>query len=259
MLIGSVSEQASGPVEFSLLSRDPDGLDLVALRAAAGGHRIQVIDTRGLGDDLRAAGRKPESADVDRLVVPDLFPALDRAILLPTDTVVSADVAELAAVDLSRHLLAAPDPAGKSRASGFAVLNAAANRLRNATAASTELRRRAYGRHRFDFDAFDTGVLVLNLAAWRDRDLTATYLPYIQEFGLTYRELLHLIVGPDRAMLPERWHAVPGRSAVPDPALTHWSEATKPWSSDIVPDRERWHAARDRLDAMPPSAVPTPG
>ncbi len=248
VLLSSVRVQASGPVEFWVLTRDPDQLDLAALRAAAGPHRIELISTRALGDDLRAAGRKPSVADRDRLVIPELFANLDRVVVLPADAVVSTDIAELASIDLGGHLLAAADPAGKARASGFAVLNTAANRLRNATAASAELRRRAYARHRFDFDAFATDVLVLDLVAWRDRGLSEWSLPYVEEFGLTFRELLHLIVGPDRLVLAESWHAVPGRSAVSEPALTHWSEATKPWSNDVAPDQQRWHAARDRLD-----------
>ena len=99
------------------------------------------------------------------------------------------------------------------------MLNAAANRLGARTAAATELRRRAYARHRFDFDAFDIDVLVLDLAAWRIAAVLPTYIPYLEEFGLTLRELLHLAVGPDRAVVPQRWYAVPGRSVIANPAL----------------------------------------
>jgi lipopolysaccharide biosynthesis glycosyltransferase len=248
VLIGTVADHAAASVEFSVFARDSRSLELTALEAAAGGHRVRIIDTAGLGEDLRAAGRRASRADLDRLVLPELLHDLDRVVMLPAAAVVYADVAELAATDLGGHLIAAADPAGRPRTSGFGVLNTAANRLRNATAASAELRRRAYARHRFDFDAFATDVLVLDLAAWRARDIAGNYLAYVEEFGLSYRELLHFVVGPDRAVLAERWHAVPGRSAVADPALVHWGEPTKPWSSDLAPDRERWYAARDRLD-----------
>lgn len=245
VLISSAVEHAGNPMTFFLLARDPKAVDVDALPVAQP-HQIRLIDTRGLGDDLRAAGRKLSATDRDLLAVPDLVDMCDRAVVVPAHAVVSDDLTALARLDLGGHLVAATDPAGKARSSGFAVLNTAANRLRDATAAATELRRRAYARHRFDFDAFDTSVFVLDLGAWRERGLTAWSLPYVQEFGLTYRELLHLIVGPDRFVLDERWHTVPGRSAVNNPALTHWSEPTKPWSRDLVPDQQRWYAARNR-------------
>jgi len=163
--------------------------------------------------------------------------------------VVEADIASLAAVDLGGHLFAAPEPAGRTRVSGFGLLNNAANRLGKATTAAAELRRRGYARHTFDFDAFDPEVIVLDLAAWRSRELTALSLSYIEEFGFTRRELLHFLVGPDWSVLPERWHAVPGRSIIEDPALLHWSEEPRPWSDDVAREQQRWFAARAQLEA----------
>ena len=108
--------------------------------------------------------------------------------------------------------------------SGFGVLHGAGNRLRSRTAASTELRRQGHARHRFDFDAFEVDLLVLDLEEARRRSLVQTYVPYVEEFGLSFREILLLEVGPHRVVLPERWHVVPNRSAEADPLLVHWAE-----------------------------------
>ena len=215
VLLSSVAEHASGEVRFFLLTRHDELPGAAALRTAAGGFPVDVISTASVGNDLRAAGQAPAPLDIDRFVLPELLPDVGRVVVLPAASVVSADISELFALDLGGRLLAAPDPAGRSGDSGFGVLNAAANRLGARTAAATELRRRAYARHRFDFDAFDIDVMVLDLAAWRDRALLTTYIPYVEEFGLTLRELLHLAVGPDRAVVPARWYAVPGRSVIP--------------------------------------------
>ncbi len=239
-LLTSVTAGTTVALQFVLLSRDPASLDTAALAAAAGGSAVQAVSLSGLGRDLRAAGREVSDEDVARLAIPELL-EVDRVVILPVDAVASADLAELTGFDLGGRLLAAPPVAGRRQASGYGVLNAAANRLAGATTAAAELRRR-YARHRFDFDAFDADVLVLDTARWRAERLTEQGLALIEEFGLTYHELLHFLVGADRAELPGRWHQVPGRSLISDPALVHWSGPIKPWSAELVPERDRWHA-----------------
>ncbi|SDS66450.1 Glycosyl transferase family 8 [Friedmanniella luteola] len=245
VLLASVAAHTARPVRFLLLTQHPDELDAGALVAALPGHTVDVVDTRTVGGDLRAAGRKLPAADVDALLLPHLLPGSARAVVLPVDAVVEADVAELAELDLDGRLLAAAQPAGTGSASGFAVLNTAANRLGDQTVPAAELRRRAYGRHAFDFEAFDVSVLVVDLDAWRAHEVLGEQLSWVEEFGLGFRELLHLAVGPDRAVLPPRWHRVPGRDVVDhDVALLHWAGRTKPWSPDLAPEQDRWWAHR---------------
>ena len=99
--------------------------------------------------------------DLDLLVLSELLPSVDRIVVLPVDAMATADIAELYDLDLGGNLLAAPD---RRRAtvgsSGFGVIHGAGLRLGPKTKAATELRRRAYARHAFDFDAFTTDVLV---------------------------------------------------------------------------------------------------
>ena len=248
VLLRSLAESTSRPLQIWLLSRDSSALDLERLRRAAPEARIVVVDTAGLGDDVRTPqGRRPARRDLDLLVLSELLPQLDRVVVLPVDSVVLDDVAELAELDLGGHLLAAARSVGLRLGSGFGVVHGAGNRLKERTVAATELRRQAHARHRFDFDAFDTDVLVVDAAAWRRRRMVETYLPYIEEFGLTLRELLHFEVGPHRATVPDRWHLVPTRSPVVEPALLHWAEKPKPWSVDMAPAQQYWHDVRARV------------
>jgi hypothetical protein len=62
-------------------------------------------------------------------------------------------------------------------------------------------------------------VLVLDAAQWRTQDLLTSLAPYVETYGMTYRNVLLLEVGPHRAVLPERWNAIPGKTAVAKPAL----------------------------------------
>jgi hypothetical protein len=248
VLLGSAVEQCSRRVQAWVIARKPDRLDVEGLRAAAGGATVTVVGTGGLGADLRRMdGTKPPGSDTDLLSLGHLLPDVARVVLLPNNSVVVGDLAELADLDLAGKLLAAPTVVGERGASGFGVLHSAGNRLRSRTAASAELRRQGHARHRFDFDAFEVDLLVLDLEEARRRSLLQTYVPYVEEFGLGFREILLLEVGPHRVVLPERWHVVPNRSAEAEPLLVHWAEAAKPWSEDVVEREELWHEAAARV------------
>jgi hypothetical protein len=244
VLLGSAVEHCSRRVHAWVIARKPDRLDVAALRAAAGGATVTLLGTWGLGADLRRMdGTKPPGSDIDLLSLGHLLPDVGRAVVLPTNSVVIGDLTELADLDLAGKLLAAPTVVGERLSSGFGVLHSAGNRLRSRTAASAELRRQGHARHRFDFDAFEIDLLVLDLEEARRRSLLQTYVPYVEEFGLGFREILLLEVGPHRVVLPERWHVVPNRSAETEPLLVHWAEAGKPWSEDVVEREELWHEA----------------
>jgi hypothetical protein len=250
VLLGSVLANTERPVTFWLVSRQLTEADVSNLRAVSGAARINLVNTHGIGADLRTPdGRTPSLAGIDLFVLPDLLSAVDRLVVLPDAAVVSANIGELADLDLHGHLLAAPTVNGLRGSSGFGLLHAAGNRLGSQTRSATELRRRAHARHRFDFDAFELSVLVVDAAQWRERDLLATYVPYIEEFGLTVRDLLHFEIGPHRAEVPPRWHVVPTRSPVDDPALVRWVDEPTPWSEFAAPERERWVSAQARFGA----------
>ena len=107
-------------------------------------------------DRRAAAARRPAARTSTALVV------------LPMPAVATADVAELADLDLGGHALAAPlEPGtdGRQRLRRDPQRRAAARATAPSVAA--ELRRTAHARHRFDFDAFTDDVLVLDLARLR--------------------------------------------------------------------------------------------
>lgn len=176
-----------------------------------------------------------------RLLLPGLVPEVERLVLLPVAAVATADVAELAGLDLGPHAVAAPLRHGTAGASGFGVVNAAANRLRERPAAASDLRRTSLARHRFDFDAFRTDVMVLDLERLRRRGFVEEGLALADAFDLDDAEVLHLLTGPNRVTIAERWAAVPTRSPESGPGLCHWSDPVKPWDDRLTPGRELWH------------------
>jgi hypothetical protein len=235
VLLASLLEHASRPVHLWILGQRGTGSIEKRLRPRFTQAAISRLPVRLLGDD-------PETKA--RLLVADLLPDVDRVVVLPLPSVATGDVAELADLDLGGHLLAAPGQIGRN-ASGFAVIHDAAKRLGRRTDTSSALRRTAHARHAFDFDAFRTDVLVVDLARARGERLAAQALPLAEEFGLDATEALHYLLGPGRAVVPDRWATVPTRMPVRGPGLLHWADRIKPPQAELVPERDRWrHYAR---------------
>ena len=161
----------------------------------------------------------------------------------------TGDVAELADLDLGGHALAAPTRPGTAGSSGFGVIHAAAARLTRRTQAAATLRRTAHARHAFDFDAFTDDVLVLDLARHARGGLRRRRrCRSSRQFGLTSLEVLHYLIGPDRAIVPEPWATVPTRTPVRGAGLIHWADRVKPWQSVLTPERERWRRLAATLE-----------
>ena len=241
------------PARLARHAAQRESIDLDELARTFPQITLSAVPTRGLGSEVRRGdGRKVVPRDLDLLVLSDLLPSVDRAVVLPVDAVATADISQLYDLDLSGHLLAAPTVVGTTGRSGFGAIHGAGLRLGPKTKVSMELRRRAYARHAFDFDAFTNDVLVVDLARARADKFVEEYLPYVVEFGLTLRDVLHFAVGPDRAVVPEQWNCVPTRSSVTAPGLVHWADPVKPWDDGYTAEQDLWFAVADRVERQHP-------
>ena len=229
-LTASLLEHASRPLQLWVLTQwKSEGLaERLARRfPAVTAGQIRVHDLR---------------RDVIPLLLGALLPGVGRVVVLPLPAIATGDVAELADLDLGPYALAAPRRPGTTYVSGFGVIHNAAGRLRERTEASGALRRTAHARHRFDFDACDTDVLVLDLARLRDEALAERAPALSAEYDLSGGEVVHYLFGPRRAIVPERWAIVPTRSPQRERGLLHWADPVKPWQPELTPERERWRA-----------------
>jgi hypothetical protein len=227
VLIASLLEHTSRPLHLWGLARPGAGAMEQKLAERFPDLSFTWVPTRGPERELR-------------LLLPELLPDVDRLVVLPLPSVATGDVAELADLDLRGHGLAAPRRPGTADISGFGVIHAAAVRLEDRTHAAAALRRTAHARHAFDFDAFTTDVLVLDLDRLRRDGFTAQALPLVDEFGLDDVEALHYLYGPDRATVPERWAVVPTRTPERGPGLLYWADGVKPWRQALTPERDEW-------------------
>ena len=257
VLARSLVEHASRPVHLWVvtLSRGtPSDAELVERLP---GLTLSRVPAEHLARELRTPGGAPaDPATVARLALPDLLPEVDRLVVLPLPAVATADVAALAALDLGEHAVAAPRRTGTADVSGFTLVHRAAGRLGARAHLAAELRRSAHASHAFDFDAFSADVLVLDLARLRREGFVAQSLGLVQAYGLHDVEVLHVLLGPGRADVPEAWAAVPTRTARRDPGLLHWADPVRPWDRELTPERDEWRrhdaALRSPLVPAPP-------
>jgi hypothetical protein len=184
-----------------------------------------------------------------------MFPGIDRVLVIPVGAVVTADLAELADLDLGGNVIGAVRGHGR-HTSGYSVLLAAARRLREQVDRSAEFRRIMHQRHAFDFDRFETDLLVVDADQWRNGGLLRNSVGLVENFGLTFREALHAEFGPGTAVVADRWHVVPTQTGATETALVHWAEKPFPWGKDPAPLRDLWqgaHAAMAARDRAPVS------
>ena len=164
---------------------------------------------------------------MDRLLLPALLEDVSRVVYLDVDTLMLDDLCRLARTDLGGRPIAARD----------SVVSEASEWQRSGRALpephATELRRAMGRRHGFGHAALNAGVLVMDLDRMRADDFTATYLGWVETYGLHDQDTMLAYVGPDRAVLDPRWNAIPTLEEVRDPFLIHWASFNKPWDPAV--------------------------
>ncbi len=180
-----------------------------------------------------------------RLLVPDLLPAsCARAIYLDSDVVVEGDLAELWAVDVSAHALAAvQDMTVPWVSSRWGLDN-----WRELGLASTA-------------KYFNAGVMLMNLARWRAEHVAAAVLDYVatnqQYVRFWDQDGLNAVLAGRWLELDPRWNLTVQNdrpplldehfAALAAPFVTHFASTGKPWHLDCVhPRREVFFRSLDR-------------
>lgn len=196
---------------------------------------LRWIDTSGV--DLDKSG-VVDRRSLDRTLLPELLP-IDRVVLLPVDATVFGDLAGLVDVDLGPCRVGARRTS-RADGSGFGVLYGAARRLDPTPEVAFEFYRGIHRIHVFDFEAFDTDVMVLDVKGLRADGFSAAVLPAMHRYRLNDRDALHYFAGPQWHDIGAEWCYVPTREHVHEPKVRHWADSTKPWSADFTSGSEEW-------------------
>ena len=170
-------------------------------------------------------------ASYHRLLLPTLLPAtLDRVIYLDCDLVLLHDLWDLWRTDVSGH-----------------CLGAVRELLEQARYAASPSGVRLYRELGLppDLELFNAGVMLINLARWRQRLLGPRAFHYLREAGTELRwhdqEALNVVVAGDWLPLDVRWNVTlhayrdqtdPAlRALVEQPRIVHYNASVKPWQS----------------------------
>lgn len=187
--IGALVGRASGPVHVWVAAR---GLDAAGEDEIAAAHpdvpitflRFEAVDH---GDDLLG---HTTPTQLDLLLLPELLAEVDRIVVLGADAP-AVDVVPLAATELSGAPLAARgtrEPLANTwRRVGDLLPPEKASALRRLMGVA----------HPFGTTAFDTGVVVLDLARLRADGFTADAAPVAAAYGLDFGESLLAAFGGD--------------------------------------------------------------
>lgn len=179
-----------------------------------------------------------------RLLIPNTFFYLDKAIYLDCDIVVLGDLADLYSYDLGDNLVGAVKDASVQVIDEFSTY----------TNKALGIKKDSY---------FNAGVLLMNLKKMR----TYRLLNRVYELSKTTvfkvaqdQDLLNVICKDKTLILPDEWNVMPVGARQVDISLIHYNLIYKPWKRrDIMYQEHFWHyvkkldlenVIKTRLDSM---------
>ncbi len=212
--------------------------NLAALQAIAAeaGNRIEVLALAPGGLNHLCIDGHLSCAAYARLLIPDLFPLESRCLYLDCDMVATGPLDDLWSADLAGLPLGAvvarrPDPA--------------------------EL---AF--HGLDEGAYvNSGVLLMDLDAWRQGGLTARCLDFAETHGdkVVYHDqsAINAVLAGAIRLLPETFNTAQDhrRMLWRIPRIIHYKSARKPWNAAVPLRAIWWHFSEPHLDRFAAETV----
>ena len=215
VLLESVIANAGGPVRLWVLARGLTDRYYEWLAGAFPQVPMTFLPCDGIAYGPKGRPRRVPAritvSTMDRLLLPALLEDVSRVVYLDVDTLMLDDLCRLARTDLGGRPIAARD----------SVVSEASEWQRSGRALpephATELRRAMGRRHGFGHAALNAGVLVMDLDRMRADDFTATYLGWVETYGLHDQDTMLAYVGPDRAVLDSALERDPDPRGGPRP------------------------------------------
>lgn len=155
-----------------------------------------------------------------RIFVPALFPQYDTGIYLDSDTVVLGDIARLFRTPLADNLVGAvPDEVIASRAEFIAYAERGCG-----------IPYREY---------FNSGVLLMDLAALREYDLEGRYIDLLTRYRFDTvcpdQDYLNVLCRGRTLLLDRVWNKMSVNADCESPLVVHYNMFNKPWQYDGIP------------------------
>lgn len=160
-----------------------------------------------------------------RLFIAELFPELDKAIYIDSDTVVNDDVAKLYAVDMGNAMFGA---VRDTFAGGNPML---ARYIENVVGTKAD-------------EYVNSGVLLMNLEKIRHTHLADRFLKLMEEYHFDSiapdQDYINSMCAKDIYFLDKEWNVMPNKGGeyIARPKLIHFNLFDKPWHYSEIPYEE---------------------
>lgn len=155
-----------------------------------------------------------------RLLIPEIFPDIERGIYLDCDVVVTSDVSEIYFSDL-----------------GEAIIGAVTDEVVTGNEIFSRYVRTVLPVEPHEY--FNAGVLVMNLKKMRDDDFLSSFFALREKRSFPVaqdQDYLNVLCHDDVCFLPGSWNKTPfSRSEGDLPKLIHFKLNLRPWRYDGVP------------------------
>lgn len=242
----SAVRASSRPIRAHLICRDlPEGY-LERLARAFPEVDFRFYDVSGLAfGDVKLLAHTTIST-MDRLVAPELMPDVGRAIYLDIDVLVRGDLAELADMDLGDADIAARDSMDNGWRNGLALLNSNVKGMDVERASA--FREFFLSEGSALFEAFNAGVLVLDLGGLRASGFAARTFGLVSRHGVNDQVALNIYARERRRKLPPAWNHFASQEKLAAPKLVHFVGPYKPWHAGRYhPWFDEWRTHRAAL------------
>lgn len=188
--------------------------------------RIFPCDDVDYGDRLRMLQHTTVST-MDRLLLPELLTDVGKLIYLDIDILVLGDLGELWDRDLEGCAIGGKSSTFPAWKYGHNMVYRAADALDADRA--WDLRRRMHFEGPLYFQAFNAGVLLMDLDKMRTDQATERTVPLIEQYGMNDQDALNVYVRNQRIELGRVWNAVPSQDPTDDAKILHFAGPVKPW------------------------------
>lgn len=241
-LIRSIAAHTDSPVAIWIAADGSTSQERAELESADLSFPLAWItpDESALAS-LTSGHKRSSRHEVVLALAAEAVPGSGNLVFLPASAMVRSDIASLAAqVPSADHLVTAANDQHRGHTGGLELFRRVASRQGKNNQKALEL---VFATHRLrpgNFATFDPNVMVLNLDLANQRQLGAHLVPLILDYGMSFREALNTVVGPDRDELDRSWNHAPGCAVDDDPSLVNWRDTSKPWSQLATPFKAEW-------------------
>ncbi|MBQ8658311.1 MAG: glycosyltransferase family 8 protein [Clostridia bacterium] len=170
-----------------------------------------------------------------RIFIAGMFPELDKAVYIDSDTILLGDIAELYDTELGDNLVGAvPDGA-------VAIVPEFRTYTKEVLGVVAE-------------EYFNAGVLVMNLKKFREADFYGKFCDLLQKYKFTVaqdQDYLNVACHGSVKYLSDEWNKMPISGEGAAPKLIHYNLTMKPWRYENILFKEHFWAVAEKNEYYP--------